>query len=467
VALFILRGMFKKPRNVLILILLLGVLCGAMSLPENYHFKKIVFGVTIDRVINPLSLDFSLFGLTIKKEFKTRLGLDLAGGTHVVLDADMKNVAAADRLSALESSKQVIERRVNFFGVSEPVVQTAHSADSYRIIVEMPGITKTEEAVALIGQTAQLEFREFLNDAMATDGATVYPMLTNTKPTDISGKDLKRAELSYSSQNGQPEVAIEFTADGAKKFSDITTKLVGKRLPIFLDELPLTLPRVSTPITDGRAVITGQFTQDEAKNMALQLNAGALPVPVKVVEKRTVGATLGAKSVEASIKAGTIGLGIVGIYMIAMYGWLGLIADCALILYALVSFALYRFIPITLTLPGIAGFLLSVGMAVDANILIFERFKEERRHGKPWRIAMELGFGKAWDSIRDANFCTIITALILYNPGNWQWLPTSGLVRGFAATLLMGVIIGLFTGIIVTRTFIRVFYRPREEQKKL
>jgi preprotein translocase subunit SecD len=292
-------------------------------------------------------------------------------------------------------------------------------------------------------------------------------MLTNTKSSGISGKDLKRADLSYSSQNGQPEVAIEFTNDGAKKFSDVTTRLVGKRLPIFLDEFPLTWPRVSTPITDGKAVITGQFTQDEAKNMALQLNAGALPVPVKVVEKRTVGATLGAKSVEASIRAGAMGLVIVGIFMIAQYGWLGFIADCALFLYAIVSFALYRFIPITLTLPGIAGFLLSVGMAVDANILIFERYKEERRHGKPWRIAMELGFGKAWESIRDANFCTIITSLILYNPGNWQWLPTSGLVRGFAATLLIGVIIGLFTGIVVTRTFIRVFYRPREEQKKL
>jgi preprotein translocase subunit SecD len=457
----------KNPMKVLLGIILLGLVCGAMSLPENYHIKTTLFGQKIERIINPISIDTTIFGFHIKKDFKTKYGLDLAGGTHIVLDADMKDVKEVDKLSALESSKQVIERRVNFFGVSEPTVQTAHTTDTYRIIVELPGITKTEEAVQLIGQTAKLEFREFVSDAMATDGAQVYPMVTNTKPTGISGKDLKRAELKFSSQTGQPEVGIEFTDEGGKKFTDITTRLVGKRLPIFLDEVPLMWPRVSTPITDGQAVIEGQFTQDEAKNLALQLNAGALPVPVKVVEKRSVGATLGAKSVEASIRAGVLGLAIVGVYMIAQYGWLGLIADAALLLYAIVSFALYRLIPITLTLPGIAGFLLSVGMAVDANILIFERFKEEKRRGKPWRIAMELGFGKAWDSIRDANFTTIITSLILYNPGNWQWLPTSGLVRGFAATLLMGVIVGLFTGIIVTRTFIRVFYRPRDGQKKL
>jgi len=316
--------------------------------------------------------------------------------------------------------------------------------------------------VQLIGQTAKLEIREFVDDAMATDGAMIYPMITNTKPSGISGKDLKSAALSFSNQTGQPEVSIEFTDAGAQKFADITTRLVGKRLPIFLDELPLTWPRVSTPITGGRAVIEGQYTQDEAKNLALQLNAGALPVPVKVVEKRSVGATLGQLSIASSIRAGVVGLVVVMGFMIARYGWLGIIADTALIIYGLVTFALFRIFQITLTLPGVAGFFLSVGMATDANILIFERFREELRRGKPWRIAMELGFGKAWGSIRDANITTIITSLILYNPGNWNLLPSSGMVRGFAATLLIGVVIGLFTGIVVTRTLIRVFYKPKE-----
>jgi preprotein translocase subunit SecD len=454
--------MFKNPVRVLILLVLLAFIAGSISIPENYHLKFKLLGISVDQVINPISIDTEIFGLKIKKDFRTKLGLDLAGGTSVSLDVDMNGIVPADRLSALDSAKQVIERRVNFFGVSEPVVQSAHTANSYRVIVELPGVTNTDQAVSMIGQTANLEIREFTNEANATEGAMLFPSVQNTKSTGITGKDLKKAEITFNNQTGQPEVAIEFTAEGGKKFGDVTSRLVGKRLPIFLDEFPLTWPRVNTVITDGRAVIEGQFTQDEAKILSLQLNAGALPVPVKVVEKRTVGATLGQQSVTASIQAGVIGLAIVGIFMIAHYGWLGVIADVALILYGILTFAIYRWIPVTLTLPGIAGFFLSVGMAVDANILIFERFKEELRRGKPFHIAMELGFGKAWDSIRDANFTTIITSVILYNPGNWQLLPNSGLVRGFAATLLIGVVIGLFTGIVVTRTLIRVFYHPRK-----
>jgi preprotein translocase subunit SecD len=228
-----------------------------------------------------------------------------------------------------------------------------------------------------------------------------------------------------------------------------------------LDDIPLTAPTVQTPITEGSGVITGRFSRDEVRLLALQLNAGALPVPVTVIEKRTIGATLGAESVAKSIRAGAVGLVIVALFMIVQYGWLGVIADSALILYGLLTLAIFRWIPITLTLPGIAGFILSIGMAVDSNILIFERYREEKRKGKPWHIAIEVAFGKAWDSIRDANFTTIITCLILFNPGNWQFLPTSGLVRGFAVTLLIGVLASLFTGLVVTRTFIRVFYKEK------
>lgn len=453
--------MFNNPRRVFILLMVLMVALVIIDVPENYRMKFSIFGKTVDRVIHPPTFQFSLFGISIKKTFKTALGLDLAGGSHIVLEADMKDIPSADRTTALESSKEVIERRVNFFGVGEPVVQTSKTEKNYRIIVELPGVSDVEQAIAIIGQTARLDFRETdLKEPVASDAAT-FITLENTKTVSITGKDLKRASLEYSTQTGQPEVAIEFTTDGSKKFSEVTSRLKGKQLAIFLDSFPVTAPVVQTAITDGKAVITGSFTKDAAKALALQLNAGALPVPVSVVERRTVEATLGAESVTKSIRAGLVGLSLVAIFMVLQYGRLGILADFALLLYGLLSFGIFRLFGITLTLPGIAGFILSIGMAVDSNILIFERYKEELRSGKPWSIAIEQAFGKAWDSIRDANFTTIITTLILYNPGNWQFLPASGLVRGFAATLLIGVLISLFTGIVASRTFIRVLYKEK------
>lgn len=410
----------------------------------------------------PLKLFFALLVLTLllifvdrTEKLKTHLGLDLSGGMHVTLEADMRDIIPSDRSSALESVREVIERRVNLFGVSEPIVQSSRSQDHYRIIVELPGVTDVEKATSLIGQTAKLEFRELIG---TTSAALSFE---TTKSVDLTGKDLRRAKVDFSQETGEPVVAIEFTPEGTKKFADITTRLVGKHLAIFLDGTPITAPIVQTPITQGSGVISGGFSRDEAKTLALQLNAGALPVPVSVALKKTVGATLGAESVTKSIRAGTVGLIIVALFMIAQYSWLGLLADVALIVYGLLTFAIFRLIPITLTLPGIAGFILSIGMAVDSNILIFERYREEKRKGKPWYIAIEVAFGKAWDSIRDANFTTIITSLILFNPGNWQFLPSSGMVRGFAVTLLIGVLASLFTGIVVTRTLIRVLYKEK------
>lgn len=446
--------MFKNPRSVFAVIVLLTVLVAFVDIPNGYRLKFSLGPLKVDRIfVTP-----KVFNRT----FTTKFGLDLSGGTQLVLDANMKDIAPADRLSALDSARQVIERRVNFFGVSEPIVQTAVSKDSYRIIVELPGISDINQAVALIGQTAQLDFREFTSPTASISATTTYAdLLKMTKSVGITGKDLTRAALTFDTTTGAPQVSLQFSSAGAKKFSDVTTRLVGKPLAIFLDNAPLTMPVVKQAITDGQAVINGTFTQDEAKNLALQLNAGALPVPVSVVGKSAVEATLGATSVTKSIRAGGLGLVIVALFMIFQYGWLGLFADMALIVYGLLTFAIFRIIPITLTLPGIAGFILSIGMAVDSNILIFERFKEEKRAGRPWRPAMELGFGKAWDSIRDANFTTLITCAILYNPGNWDFLPSSGLVRGFAVTLFIGVIASLFTGIVVTRTFIRVMYKER------
>lgn len=457
--------MWKRPITRLFLLLFIALLAFLVDLPNNYSLKIPFTSQSV--VLNPPLIDMNLMGVRVQKEFKTHLGLDLAGGTHVGLEADMKDITPDARLDALESAKEVIERRVNFFGVAEPVVQTVKSGESYRISVDLPGVTDVDAALSLIGQTAMLEFREFTEDETASSGAVLFPTLANTKGVGITGKDLKKAMLSFSSQTGEPEVGITFTPDGTTKFAEVTKRLVGKRLAIFLDDTPVTWPTVNVEITDGSAVITGSFTKDSAKTLALQLNAGALPVPVSVVEKTTVGATLGEASVKKSMIAGFIGLGLVALFMILKYGFLGFLADCALLMYGLFTFALYRLIPITLTLPGIAGFILSIGMAVDSNILIFERYREELREGKPWKIALELGFGKAWDSIRDANFTTILTAIILFNPGNWNILPSSGLVRGFAATLFIGVIVSLFTGIVVTRTFIRVFYKgPKRESEK-
>lgn len=452
--------MFKNPRRVFILLWILALLLIIIDLPEQYRVNFKLFGHQINRVINPPTINFNLFGMQVQKSFKTSLGLDLAGGSDITLEANMKDIKPADRLSALESAKEVIDRRVNFFGVSEPVVQTAVENNSYRIIVELPGIKNVDDAIALIGQTALLDFREF-SATPSTESAIIIPSLDNTKSVGITGKDLAKASLDYSPQTGTPEVAIEFTSEGAKKFGDVTTRLKGKQLAIFLDEIPITAPVVQSAITDGKAVITGNFTKDSANSLALELNAGALPVPVSVVERRTVEATLGADSVAKSIRAGAVGLTLVALFMIFQYGRLGIIADGALLLYGLLSFGVFRILSITLTLPGIAGFILSIGMAVDANILIFERYKEEKWAGKPWQIAIEQAFGKAWDSIRDANFTTIITCLILYNPTNWELLPSSGLVRGFAATLLIGVLMSLFTGIVVTRTYIRVLYKEK------
>ncbi len=442
----------KKPRRTIIFIYIITVLAFVLSLPENIPLKFHVGKFTVERIINPPRINIPFLG--INKVITNHLGLDLLGGLQLVLEADMKDITPQSRDRALESAKEVIDRRVNFFGVSEPMIQSAKAGDSYRIIVELPGLTNTDEAIAQIGQTAQLEFREPVDSSSSGYFLTTQ----NTKATGLSGKDLKKAELSFDPKTGEPGVSFELTDEGGKKFAGLTTRLVGKQLAIFLDNSIISAPTVNTPITNGQGVISGRYTAAEAKQFAATLSAGALPTPIKIVEQRTIGATLGAKSVEKSIRAGLLGLGLVLVFMMIHYGFLGFLADSALIIYGLITFAIFRLVPVTLTLPGIAGFILSIGMAVDSNILIFERFKEELRKGKPWHIAMELGFGKAWDSIRDANITTILTALILYNPLNFPMIPSSGVVRGFALTLLIGVVISLFTGLIVSRNLIRMLY---------
>lgn len=455
--------MKRHSLRVFIFIIILLVIAGIFSLPDNVKVPVKLGSFQKTITLHSPTIDLTHFNIGYKRDFTTKYGLDLSGGTQVTLEADMSKTPEADKLSALDSAKGVIERRVNFLGVSEPIVQTSITQNKYRILVELPGVTQVDQAVAIIGQTAQLEFREF-DEKLATGAATPSSFLAITKSTNLSGKDLKRAQVVYSQTNGQPEVSVEFTDEGGKKFADITKRLVGKPLGIFLDQDLISSPTVNQEITGGNAVISGQFTLDAAKMLALELNAGALPVSIKVVEQRVIEASLGQDSIARSVRAGIVGLLLVAFFMIARYRRLGAISVAGLFCYGLFSFALFRIIPITLTLPGIAGFILSVGMAVDSNILIFERYREERLLGKPWKIAMEQAFGKAWHSIRDANITTILTSLILFNPLNYQWLPTSGLVRGFAITLLLGVVLSLFTGIVVTRTFIRVLYREKEDK---
>jgi len=400
------------------------------------------------------SMDFNLFGLRIKKDFKTSLGLDLKGGSHLVFEADTKKVKPEDLKDALSSARDIIEKRVNFFGVSEPTVQNLKSGNNYRISVDLPGIEKVDEAITLIGRTAQLSFKEerIIDDKVASP----TPVLVETK---LTGKHIKKAIIDFNQQDGKPQVALSFNTEGAKLFGDITKRNVGKPLAIVVDNFLISAPTVQQAIVDGSAVITGNFTVDEAKKLAIAINSGALPLSIKLVEQKNIGPTLGAIEVKKSVYAGIIGLVAVLLFMIFYYGKLGLIASLALIIYGLISFAIFRIIPVVLTLPGVAGFILSIGMAVDSNILIFERIKEELRKGKEFDIAVRLGFGRAIDAIKDANVTTLTVAFILFNPLNWEFLPQFGMVRGFALTLAIGVATSLFTGVVITKRLIEIFYK--------
>ncbi len=404
-----------------------------------------------------VSINWNVLGYQVKKEFKTHLGLDLKGGSSLVFETDTSKVKKEDLQDSLNSARDVIEKRVNFFGVAEPLVQTVKIGNNYRISVDLPGIENVNDAITLIGQTAQLTFKEEASDSAKI--ATASPLLSLTKDTGLTGKHIKKASVTFDSQTGKPQVALGFNKEGVNLFADITTRNVGKPVGIFVDNFIISAPVVQQPITDGNAVITGNFTADEAKKLAIAINSGALPLPIRLVEERSIGPTLGATEVRKSVYAGMVGLLMVLLFMVVYYGKLGMIASMALIIYGLISYAIFRVIPVVLTLPGVAGFILSIGMAVDSNILIFERIKEELRKGKDFDIAIRLGFGRAIDAIKDANITTLTVAFILFNPLNWGFLPQFGMVRGFALTLAIGVATSLFTGVVITRRLINIFYK--------
>ena len=391
------------------------------------------------------------FNIKFLQNVKIHEGLDLQGGTHLVYELDLSKVDPKDTDNAVQGVIDVIDRRINALGVSEPVIQSAKIGDKNCIIVELPGVTDINEAVNLIGKTALLEFWEqetSLKDIENVEGAT-EPVLVGWKPTELTGSDLKRADVIFNQQSGEPEVSIEFNDDGKNLFAEITTRNLQKPVAIVLDNEIISAPTVQTIIEDGKAVITGDFNIAEAKKLSIELNAGALPVPVNLIEQRNIGATLGSDSVKLSLFAGLIGIMLVMLFMILYYRVPGFIAVLALFIYSLLVLAIFKLIPVVLTLAGIAGFILSIGMAVDANILVFERMKEELRSGKTLGASIDEGFKRAWLSIRDSNFSSLITCLILY-------YTTSGIVRGFAITLAIGILVSMFTAITITRTFLKL-----------
>ena len=497
---------------------------------------------------------------SLEKSFDLKLGLDLKGGVSLIYDADTSKINAAEKASALEGVRDVIERRINAFGVAEPVIQTQKSGDQWRVIVELPGVTDINEAIKRIGETPLLEFRE--EKSLTADEITaveqrnaevqkkaeevlklvklpdsdfaalakqysedtgsalnggdldyvargqfvpefdqaifdelkvgeISPALVKSQfgyhiikktdertenvngedvsqvrsshillktestnsagyqPTDLTGKQLKHAAVAFDPNTNQPQISLEFNDEGTALFKAITERNVGKIVAIYLDGSPISLPTVQQAITSGQAVITGEFTLKDAKQLAQRLNSGALPVPVSLVSQQNIGATLGESSVQKSFTAGWVGLVLVAGFMLVYYRLPGLLAVSALGFYTLVIIAIFKLWPVTLTLAGIAGFILSIGMAVDANILIFERLKEELRAGRPLNLAIEEGFGRAWLSIRDSNVSSLITCFIL------AWFGTS-IIKGFAVTLAIGIIISMLSAIVVTRTLMRL-----------
>ena len=358
-----------------------------------------------------------------------KLGLDLKGGVYVLLEAKPDKNQVLDK-EAMGRLIEVLNRRVNGLGVAESSVQ---QVGDKRVMVELPGITDTEKAIDMIGKTALMEFK--IQNPDGTLG-----------PTLLTGGALKSAEVSYDNL-GRPQISFEMTLEGAKKFAKITRENVGKQLAITMDGIVQTAPVINGEIAGGNGVITGNYTVEEAKNTAALLNAGALPVKAEILETRSVGATLGDESIAASKTAGIIALTLIGIFMVVFYRLPGLVADLALICFGLITFATLNFFDATLTLPGIAGIILSVGMAVDANVIIFERIKEELRFGNSVMASIEAGFKKAFSTIADSNITTLIITTILFTLG-------TGPVKGFAVTLTIGVLASMFTAITITKVLL-------------
>jgi preprotein translocase subunit SecD len=396
------------------------------------------------------------------KNHPFRLGLDLSGGTHLIYKADTSLVPAGQVNDSMDSLRDVIERRINLFGVSEPVVEVQHggiiSGAGEQLIVDLPGVTDVKQAIDMIGQTPLLEFKieapkgtsTAQNVTVGKDGKLNLGTLNLDQQfvsTELTGRYLQKATLEFDQNTRVPTVSLQFDATGTKLFDQITKDNVGKMVAIYLDGAPISTPVVREEIPSGQAVISGTFTPAEAKTLVGRLNSGALPVPITLLSTQTIGAILGDSAVHAGVKATIIGFLLVALFLILWYRLPGLIATLSLCIFIAIILALFKLMPVTLTAAGIAGFIISIGIAVDANVLIFERVKEELHSGRSIHDAIDTGFSRAWSSIRDSNISNFITALILF------WFGTS-LIKGFALTLGMGVIVSMFSAITITRIFL-------------
>jgi protein-export membrane protein SecD len=405
-----------------------------------------------------------------------KLGLDLQGGVHLLYEADLSQVPEEEKLDSLNGLRDVIERRVNLFGVREPVVQI----QGERLIVELAGIIDPAEAIRQIGQTPFLEFREQRAEEETKKILAKIEEIKGKKPeelkeiedwylafedpyfqsTPLTGKYLKKAELGFDQTTYQPLVLLQFNDEGAKIFEELTSRNIGKQLAIYIDQVSISAPVVQEKISGGKAQISGQFTVKEAKELVRNLNAGALPVPITLISQKSVGPTLGKISLEQSLKAGFFGFLAIVIFMILFYRLPGILAVLALIIYIVLILTLFKLIPVTLTLAGIGGFILSIGMAIDANILIFSRMREELKNGKDLGQSLEEGFNRAWPAIRDGNLTTLVVAVILFGFG-------TSFIKGFATTLSLGILISMFSAIVITKNFLKCFLSTRLEKIKL
>lgn len=459
-----------KRKNVfliLISVIVLAFFAGNLSYPA--YFNK-----AADYLNSAFKIQDSKFKIPYFWSAPFRLGLDLQGGVHFIYQADLSNIAQKEKGNAMQGLRDVIERRVNLFGVQEPLIQV----QGERLVVELAGIIDPAKAIEEIGKTPFLEFKEQKSEEEIKKIQEKQKEIEGKSPEEakkienwqqaledpfqatlLTGKYLKKADLGFDQTTYRPQILLQFNEEGAQIFKDLTLKNVGKPLAIYIDGFLISAPVVQEEIAGGKAQITGKFTIEEAKGLARNLNAGALPLPIKLISQQTVGPTLGKTSLEQSLKAGIFGFLAVILFMIVFYRLPGLIAGLALGIYVFLILAIFKLIPVTLTLAGIAGFLLSIGMAVDANILIFARMREEIKSGKNFSSAIDEGFRRAWPSIRDSNFNSLIVCAILFGFA-------VSFIKGFALTLGIGILASMFSALFITQNFLRIFIGTKLEKLK-
>jgi len=450
-----------------------------MSRKRVYIYLGIIIILAVVSAGFVFSQEIEKIGLNLPDFFNIpfKLGLDLQGGTHLVYEADLSEIE--DHSSAMAGLRDIIERRVNLFGVSEPIVQTQEAAGQHRLVVELAGIKDPNEAIKMIGQTPFLEFKEqkseqetqlILDKQKELEGKSMEEieqienwMLALEDPyftsTALTGKYLDKAEMGFEQNTQAPLILLKFDDEGSDIFEDLTSRNIGKPIAIYIDNVLISAPVVQDVISGGDAQISGQFTVSEAKELVMNLNAGALPVPIVLISQQSVGPTLGKISLEKSLYAGILGFLVIIIFLILFYRLPGVLASLSLIIYILFILTIFKLISVTLTLAGIGGFILSIGMAVDANVLIFSRMREELKEEKSFNVSLIEGFRRSWPSIRDGNITTLIVALILF------WFGTS-FIEGFAFTLSIGILLSIFSALFITKTFLWFFAGTKFENIK-